>query len=251
MGAPFQRGAGLLTEPSRWARAERWLKWLSVGLFVLLLVLGGVVASVVATAPGLRTALRLALPQINELIAGEIAVERVEGALTDRLNLYGVTITAPDGTVALRAERITVEVLLSKLLHKRALVRELEIVRPEVTLYDKAGAIAFASAFDTGEPASEDAGPSPWVVRLQDVTLSSGALRLKPDAQPMVDELTLAFGLTVGPALSENLLTLAEDVPAGLDYDGASIAIPATQTGVDNLLEPLIYYKEKGVNAIR
>jgi peptide/nickel transport system substrate-binding protein len=58
----------------------------------------------------------------------------------------------------------------------------------------------------------------------------------------------LAFGLTVGPALSENLLTLAEDVPAGLDYDGASIAIPATQTGVDNLLEPLIYYKEKGVN---
>ena len=58
----------------------------------------------------------------------------------------------------------------------------------------------------------------------------------------------LAFGLSVGPALSENLLTLAEDVPAGLDYDGASIAIPATQTGVDNLLEPLIYYKEKGVN---
>ncbi|MEQ8246286.1 MAG: ABC transporter substrate-binding protein [Alphaproteobacteria bacterium] len=58
----------------------------------------------------------------------------------------------------------------------------------------------------------------------------------------------LAFSLSAAPALAADLLVLAEDVPAGLDYDGASIAIPATQTGVDNLLEPLIYYKEKGMN---
>ena len=58
----------------------------------------------------------------------------------------------------------------------------------------------------------------------------------------------LAFSLSAGSALAADLLVLAEDVPAGLDYDGASIAIPATQTGVDNLLEPLIYYKEKGLN---
>jgi peptide/nickel transport system substrate-binding protein len=58
----------------------------------------------------------------------------------------------------------------------------------------------------------------------------------------------LAFSLTAGSAFAADLLVLAEDVPAGLDYDGASIAIPATQTGVDNLLEPLIYYKEKGMN---
>ncbi len=45
-----------------------------------------------------------------------------------------------------------------------------------------------------------------------------------------------------------DLLVLSEDVPAGLDYDGPSIAIPATQTGVDNLMEPLIYYKTKGMN---
>ena len=47
---------------------------------------------------------------------------------------------------------------------------------------------------------------------------------------------------------SADLLVLSEDVPAGLDYDGPSIAIPATQTGVDNLMEPLIYYKTKGLN---
>jgi peptide/nickel transport system substrate-binding protein len=58
----------------------------------------------------------------------------------------------------------------------------------------------------------------------------------------------LSVGLAAGSAMAADLLVLAEDVPAGLDYDGASIAIPATQTGVDNLLEPLVYYKQKGLN---
>jgi peptide/nickel transport system substrate-binding protein len=58
----------------------------------------------------------------------------------------------------------------------------------------------------------------------------------------------LSVGLAAGSATAADLLVLAEDVPAGLDYDGASISIPATQTGVDNLLEPLVYYKEKGLN---
>jgi len=52
----------------------------------------------------------------------------------------------------------------------------------------------------------------------------------------------------------ENLLFLAEDVPSGLDIDGPSIAIPTTQLGMVQLLEPLISYenaaqpKEDGVN---
>lgn len=54
--------------------------------------------------------------------------------------------------------------------------------------------------------------------------------------------------LLVNSSNSADLLVLSEDVPAGLDYDGPSIAIPATQTGVDNLMEPLIYYKTKGMN---
>ena len=58
----------------------------------------------------------------------------------------------------------------------------------------------------------------------------------------------LALGFAATPAAAVDLLVLAEDVPAGLNIDGASIAIPATQTGVDNLMEPLVYYQRKGVN---
>ncbi|MCH8110806.1 MAG: ABC transporter substrate-binding protein [Proteobacteria bacterium] len=57
----------------------------------------------------------------------------------------------------------------------------------------------------------------------------------------------IAVGLT-GTAAAQTLLVLAEDVPAGLNVDGASIAIPTTQTGVDNLMEPLLYFKSAGKN---
>lgn len=43
-------------------------------------------------------------------------------------------------------------------------------------------------------------------------------------------------------AAPRSLLFLAEDVPAGLNYDGPSAAIGTSQTGYLNLMEPLIYY---------
>jgi hypothetical protein len=48
---------------------------------------------------------------------------------------------------------------------------------------------------------------------------------------------TVAFG-----ASAKEALILTADVPPGLDYDGPTAASPATQTGLANLLEPLVYY---------
>ncbi len=44
------------------------------------------------------------------------------------------------------------------------------------------------------------------------------------------------------PPAGTQLLYLAEDVPAGLDYDGPSVAVNTSQVGFINLMEPLIYY---------
>ena len=58
-----------------------------------------------------------------------------------------------------------------------------------------------------------------------------------------------AFAIGLASAASAaDLVVLAEDVPAGLNVDGATIAIPTTQTGVDNLMEPLVYYQSAGTN---
>ena len=45
-------------------------------------------------------------------------------------------------------------------------------------------------------------------------------------------------------AAAQEILILAEDVPAGLDYDGPSAAIPASQQGMVTLLEPLVGYAD-------
>ncbi len=52
-----------------------------------------------------------------------------------------------------------------------------------------------------------------------------------------------------GGEAATSLTYLGLDVPAGLDPDGPSASIPATQQGIANLMEPLIYYKGAGENA--
>ena len=44
------------------------------------------------------------------------------------------------------------------------------------------------------------------------------------------------------------LTVLAEDIPSGLDWDGPSVGIDASQTGMYNLADPLVYYAKGEVN---
>ncbi len=44
------------------------------------------------------------------------------------------------------------------------------------------------------------------------------------------------------PRTADTLVFVVEDVPVGLDYDGPAAAIPTSQTGMVNLLEPLVAY---------
>lgn len=58
----------------------------------------------------------------------------------------------------------------------------------------------------------------------------------------------LSAALVTVPATAQELLFLAEDVPAGLNYDGPAAAIPTSQTGMVNLMEPLFGYASAGAN---
>ncbi len=53
--------------------------------------------------------------------------------------------------------------------------------------------------------------------------------------------LVMAAAALAQPA---QLLVLADDVPAGLDYDGPSAAAAASQAGYLNMMEPLLYYPD-------
>lgn len=59
---------------------------------------------------------------------------------------------------------------------------------------------------------------------------------------------TLIFALASLPALAQQqILFLAEDVPASLNYDGPSASIGTSQTGFINLMEPMVYYPYGGM----
>ncbi|HKK37216.1 MAG TPA: hypothetical protein VJ994_13055, partial [Paracoccaceae bacterium] len=57
-----------------------------------------------------------------------------------------------------------------------------------------------------------------------------------------------ALAFLAAPAAAQELLFLAEDVPAGLNYDGPAAAIPTSQTGMVNTMEPLMGYASAGPN---
>jgi peptide/nickel transport system substrate-binding protein len=50
------------------------------------------------------------------------------------------------------------------------------------------------------------------------------------------------------PLAAQEILILAEDIPAGLNYDGPSAAIPASQQGKVTLKEPLVMYRAGATN---
>ncbi len=54
----------------------------------------------------------------------------------------------------------------------------------------------------------------------------------------------LAVAANATQVLAQDVLILAEDVPAGLNYDGPAAAIPSSQQGMVTLLEPLIGYAD-------
>jgi peptide/nickel transport system substrate-binding protein len=54
--------------------------------------------------------------------------------------------------------------------------------------------------------------------------------------------LPLGLARAQTPPAQTQLLYLAEDVPAGIDYDGPSVSVNTSQVGFINTMEPLIYY---------
>jgi len=63
-----------------------------------------------------------------------------------------------------------------------------------------------------------------------------------------IAQVSLIAIVSATAAQAQDLLFLAEDVPAGLNYDGPAAAIPTSQTGMVNVMEPLFDYATNPVN---
>ena len=120
------------TEPRSKPRAQprtgqswtRWLRRIAGGLLVLLVVLVGVAAFLVGTAPGGRITLSIAERFLPEDAVVEI--EHFDGRLINRFELQGVTLRIP--TLEAEADRLALDWrgigILRKKVHVRTLVVE-------------------------------------------------------------------------------------------------------------------------------
>jgi translocation and assembly module TamB len=103
------------------------------------------------TRRGSEALRRFALPRVNAMLAGSVAVERLAFA-GNRLTFDGVALRDPEGNVVARADQIDVKFALLPLVRRRVAVRELTIRRPELALIEDARGLNIARALAPRQP---------------------------------------------------------------------------------------------------
>lgn len=116
--------------PARGFAARRLLKWLGIGLLVLLLILALALFWLLRTESGARFALARAVGAMQ----GKLAVERSSGPLSGPLTLEGVRYADPSIGVDARLGRVLLELKPLALLSRRVHVANLEVDRLDVAL---------------------------------------------------------------------------------------------------------------------
>lgn len=115
------------------------LRWVGRSLLVLVLCTLMLVAFVLFTAAGTRLALTVGLGWYNGRIPGSIAIEEIEGRLSDRLALRGVSLLDSEGRALITAEAIELDWYFWGILRGDVRARELRVLRPRVYLSDDHG----------------------------------------------------------------------------------------------------------------
>jgi hypothetical protein len=179
------------------------------------------------------TVRRLALPRLNDAIAGHVALDRFRFG-GDRLVLVGVALRDPAGALVARVERLEVSFSPLALLRRRVAIDALAIDGPRVWIAaDGDGnnlARALAPRHPTARPArpeapAEDAGPG-WVVDVGGIAVRDGAFVYSGatgERLAHVAELALRGWVRLAPdAASDGHPVLSVDL--ALDARGAHLA---------------------------
>ncbi|MBT9558716.1 MAG: translocation/assembly module TamB domain-containing protein [Myxococcales bacterium] len=169
------------------------MKWLSVVLLVVLLLVVALASSILWTSYGTRMAIEEAVGVVNDIIPGEVAVGGVEGALADGLVLHDVVIADPEGGEALRLERLELRVELWDLVSKRVWVDSLTLSGLELSLFDNRRRMGLLRAFVVESVAPDDPSePSDWVVDVAHLQLERVTVVTHVGGPTLVRDLAVA-----------------------------------------------------------
>jgi hypothetical protein len=175
-----------------------------IAWFLLAVLVGVFVALQTEWArDGLRDTI---LGYLNNGIRGRVEVDRIGGTLPFSVELEGVRIFDPDGFETLSVERFAADIDLLQLLDRRVELARVEVLKPDLRLFDPAQRIAIARAFEPRTPSPPrpprpDTGtPSPWIVRIGSVDFERARLgSLAPGLDVGLSQLDLSVAIIFGP----------------------------------------------------
>jgi translocation and assembly module TamB len=142
----------------------------------------GLVALLLASAPGHALVLRYAVRTLSAVVDGRVTVGSLGGPLWREADLRDVTLATPDGRPVIRAARVRVRYGLLDIVRGRYVLRDVVLVRPTVVL-DQApdGTWNYERLFKLKRHEPSAPGPRPRV-EMVNARVSDGTLVLKPRA---------------------------------------------------------------------
>lgn len=209
----------------------RWLGRLLLGLGLLLVIIAAGLTALLTTTAGRGLVLDVTLNQVNPIIPGTIEVKRLGWLSLSKIELWGVVIRDPEGTVVARAGHVAAYPDLPGLLAGKIAVRRgiVDDVWGDLRVFHPRRGFLAAFVDPDTPPSPPSPGPPPDVV-IRSARITSLVARL-PDQDPVgqldahVDELISDFSLIAGePGASVQRLKLR----ATRDHD---LLLDATATG--------------------
>ncbi len=181
---------------------KRWLKWIGLGLAIVVVLIAALVTWLLEAESGAR----FALERVKSALANKLSVEQTRGALASPLTLEGVRYRDPASGLDVRIKRVKVEYALSGLFSRTLHVSNLEIAGVDVAL--------------TTVPQSGPQPPAPSMQTLLTPPLSIlldraniASIKVVQDNQPVfvADSLDLAATWTAAALRLQNLALRAPD----------------------------------------
>jgi translocation and assembly module TamB len=130
----------------------------AVGVLIAVALLVGITWSFVQTRRGSELVRRLALPRLNDALAGTLTLRKLAFG-GDRLTLEDVAVYDPEGNFVGRVARVDVWFSPLALLRRHVDVSALEIRRPELALVQDARGLNLLRALAPRHPAPAAASP--------------------------------------------------------------------------------------------
>jgi hypothetical protein len=230
---------------SKTPKRRRWRRWV-IALFILLVLLGGLVAMAPMLASS-GTGKSMILAKVNGQLTGKANVDKLDVGWFGHLDVTGVTLNDPQGRQVLAIPSIHRSGGLWDLLRSKQ-VGSVQIDKPQLTLYiDRNGRISLMDALPSTPPAAQPAPAAP--APAQPVAIQAAPAQPAPaqtaasdPAQQLHQLIQLGINLAIrdgrvqviketGEKLDISAIQVTASVaPAGAPTAAAASA-PATQAG--------------------